>query len=116
MGKAAHVGGVELHIGAKGRSVLPAPVRRAAQVAEGDRVIARAEGRGRIVLETPDAIRERVWAAAPRSQDTDATADVRAMRDEDNGISDANFMRRSEVADPENAEAIGQRLLAKFGL
>ena len=116
MESAAHLGSVELRIGAKGRSVLPAPVRRAAQVAEGDRLIARAEGRGRIVLETPDAIRERVWAAAPRCQELDATADVRAMRDEDNGISDANFMRRSELTDPENAEAVGQRLLAKLGL
>ena len=116
MEKAAHLGGVELRIGAKGRSVLPAPVRRAAHVAEGDRLIARAEGRGRIVLETPDAIRERVWAAAPRSHGLDVTADERALRDEDNAISDANFLRRAEAADTELSEAVGQRLLAKLGL
>lgn len=116
MEEAAHLGGVEVHIGAKGRAVLPAPVRRAAHLAEGDRVIARADGPGRIVLETRDAIRDRVWAAAPTFQGLDAVADVRDMRDEDAAISDANFMRRVDAADAEVAEATGQRLLDTLGL
>ena len=35
------------HVGAKGRVVLPAAVRRAAHIEQGDQVVARSEGAGR---------------------------------------------------------------------
>ena len=35
------------HVGAKGRVVLPAAVRRAANIEQGDQVVARPEGEGR---------------------------------------------------------------------
>lgn len=116
MAKVAHTSSVEFRIGAQGRGVLPAPVRRAAHVDEGDRLVARAEGPGRIVLETPAAIRARVWAAAPTFQNLDAAADVRSMRDEDNAVSDANFARRLQAPDVDSAEAVGERLLTELGL
>lgn len=116
MEKQLQIGSVEFRIGAQGRGVLPAPVRQAAHVRAGDRMVARAEGPGRIVLETPAAIRERVWAAAPPVHQLDAAADVRALRDDDNAVSDANFALRSESPDPESAAIVGERLLAELGL
>lgn len=109
-------GMAEFRVGERGRSVLPAEVRRAARVEEGDQMVARAEGPGRIVLETRDAIAARVWAAAPTATGLDVTADVRAMRDEDNAISDANFVRRAAEGDDEASRSAGQRLLAELGL
>lgn len=59
-------------VGAKGRVVLPVAV----------------------VIETVESIRNRVWDAAPRAGGHDVTAEVRAMRDEDNRLSDEAFVRR----------------------
>ena len=39
--------------------------------------------------------RQRIWAAAPPPTGDDMTEDVRAMRNEDNLISDSNFERRA---------------------
>lgn len=106
-------------LGAKGRAVLPAAVRRAAHIPEGAIVIAHSEGVGRIVIETTDAIRARVWRAAPESTGVDATVNVRAMRDEDVRRSDEAADRRSAAAagttDAASDEA-GARLLAHLGL
>ena len=52
-----------VRIGAKGRVVLPAALRAQTRVAEGDELIASADG-GRIILETSDAIKARLRAAA----------------------------------------------------
>lgn len=103
-------------LGDKGRVVLPAAVRRAAHIPDGATVVAHAAGEGRIVIETVDAIRARVWGAAPEPSDLDATADVRAMREEDSQIADASAERRSAAAaDPGEGDA-GARLLAHLGL
>jgi len=110
------------HVGAKGRVVLPAAVRRAARIAEGDQVVARPEGEGRVVIETVRSIRERVWGAAPDPSGLDSTTEVRAMRAEDNIVSDQAFARRSAAdgtaADRTEVEsaAAGAALLARLGL
>ncbi|MGH2728092.1 MAG: AbrB/MazE/SpoVT family DNA-binding domain-containing protein [Actinomycetota bacterium] len=59
-----------VRVGNKGRIVLPAQLRAAISVAEGDELIARAEGRGRLVIETRTAIKERLHrqAAAARAK------------------------------------------------
>lgn len=109
--------GVQLRIGDKGRAVLPAPVREAANVARGDELIARAEGPGRIVLETREAIQARVWAHAPaNAEQADALGDVRAMRDEDNAITAANSARRATVGAQARAAERAQELLDLLGL
>jgi hypothetical protein len=79
-------------------------------------MVARAEGPGRIVLETAAAIRSRVWAAAPAPQNLDAAADARSMRDQDNAVSDANFALRLQAPDVDSADAVGERLLTELGL
>ncbi len=108
---------VAFNIGPKGRSVLPAVVRRAAQMEEGTEVVAIALGKGRLLLETVDAVRERVWAGAPDPEAAnDATVEVRRMRDVDTAISDAAAARHSSEQASASAEDRGAALLAKLGL
>lgn len=105
------------HIGLKGRVMLPAAVRRAARLVEGDEVVARPDGEGRVVIETVASIRERVWNAAPPPTGLDATADVRAQRDEDSALSQSNMKRRSdELGSEKHSAEAGAALLAHLGL
>jgi len=101
-------------LGEKGRIVVPVEVRRAAGLTADSEVVIRAEGEGRVVIETADAARQRVWDAAP-APSGDATSDVRAMRGEDTRISDQNAAARS-VAETGSEEEVGQRLLETLGL
>jgi len=52
-----------VRIGAKGRIVLPAALRAETHLKEGDELIVTAAD-GRVVMETPDAIKARLRAAA----------------------------------------------------
>lgn len=104
-------------VGAKGRVVLPAIVRRAAHLDVGAEVVARPDGQGRVVIETVEAIRARVWAASPPAAGRDATADVRVMRDEDNRVSDEVSARRAvDFGSEADSAAAGAALLAHLGL
>lgn len=47
---------VEVSLGRQGRLVIPAPLRRALELEEGDRLVARQEA-DRLVLEKPERIR-----------------------------------------------------------
>ena len=79
--------------------------------------MARSEGEGRIVIETVHSIRARVWGAAPDASGLDTTMEVRAMRGQDNDISDAAFARRSAASGSEaDSAAAGTALLARLGL
>jgi AbrB family looped-hinge helix DNA binding protein len=51
-----------LRIGAQGRVVLPAGLRAALGLAEGSTVVAHVEGEGRLVIESPEAIRRALLA------------------------------------------------------
>lgn len=105
------------HVGAKGRVVLPAALRRAAHIGEGAELVARLVGEGQLLLETKDAVRARVWSAAPQSTGLDTTADVRAMRTQDVELESRNAARREATeggaADSDDA---GEALLAHLGL
>ncbi len=103
------------NLGAQGRFVLPIAVRRAANLTEGVVMVARAEGEGRIVIETREAITKRVWASAPTPTGLDTIKDVRQMRNEDNKISESNFTRRSQATSEEAADAVGALLLKRLG-
>ena len=52
---------VEVSLGRQGRLVIPAPLRRALELQEGDRLVARQEA-DRLVLEKPDRIKSRLKA------------------------------------------------------
>jgi bifunctional DNA-binding transcriptional regulator/antitoxin component of YhaV-PrlF toxin-antitoxin module len=101
------------HLGAKGRVVLPAAVRREAHIFDGADLVAHAAGHGRIVIETRESIRARVWDAAPSPTGFDATVDVRTVRTEDGILADANAAARSAQAPLLGA---GDALLAHLGL
>lgn len=115
MAQSAHA--FSFNIGPKGRSVIPASVRREAGFAEGDEVVAIALGHGRVLLETAAAVRQRVWDAAPQGAAGNVSEDVRRMRLDDVAVSDAAAARRTgdEVGDEQSA-ARGAALLAKLGL
>ena len=105
------------HVGLKGRIMLPAAVRRAACLVEGDEVVARPDGEGRVVIETVASIRARVWNAAPQPTGLDTAADVRAQRDEDSALSQSNMERRSqELGSEQHSAQAGAALLAHLGL
>lgn len=106
-------------LGAKGRLVIPAQVRHEAAVEIGQTLIARAEGAGRIVLETAAAVEARVWAAAPATAGGADTVDDNGLqRDEDILESDAAALRRAAdhatASDP--VDDAGRDLLTALGL
>lgn len=104
-------------VGAKGRVVLPASVRRAAHIEEGAELVARPLGKGRVLLETRDAVRARVWGAAPAPADLDAVEDVRAMRDDDRDVEARNASsREAQTRSAEDSDAAAAALLAHLGL
>lgn len=103
-------------IGPKGRSVIPAAVRKAANIAEGDEVVAIALGEGRVLVETVAAVRRRVWESAPTPSETSATQDVREMRRADAAAADAAAVRRQPAGAAADSEARGQALLVELGL
>ncbi len=102
------------NLGPQGRFVLPIAVRRAANLTEGEAMVARAEGEGRIVIETRAAITKRVWANAPTPTGLNTISDVRQMRSEDNQTSEVNFNRSSHVTSEETSEAAGALLLKRL--
>ncbi len=101
---------------AEGRSVLPVTVRRAAGVPEGATIVVDAEGEGRLVLKTPDAVRARVWAGAPVPANCDLSADVRSLREQDTAIADAASAVRSASSSGNGSDAVGAALLARLDL
>lgn len=105
-------------VGAKGRLVIPAQVRQEAGIDVGQTVTATADGVGRIILETAQAVQARVWAAAPDADGVDVISDVRALRDADVERADA-AARRHAVAggSPDlTIDETGRALLGHLGL
>lgn len=113
----AGVASAVFRVGDKGRVVLPVAVRRAAGIGPDDEVVARADGDGRLVIETVESIKVRVRAHAPAPTGVDTTADVRAMRQADGALADAAAARRSAPEGSEiDSQAAGAALLAHLGL
>lgn len=103
-------------LGAKGRVVIPAQVRAQAGLDVGQALVVRAEGVGRIVIETPESIQVEVWAAAPAQVVTDSVQDVRTLRDEDTRRSDTAAECRSQPCEEDGLDEAGTALLAALGL
>lgn len=110
---------VTARLGGQGRIVLPAAVRKAAHIGEGDALIISVDAGGRIIAETADAIEARVHAAAPTPSGVDTVEDVREMRREDAALSDARDERQRAATahkSDEEVAAAGGLLLARLGL
>jgi AbrB family looped-hinge helix DNA binding protein len=117
MSPTSGVASAAFHVGAKGRVVLPAAVRRAAHLEEGAEVVARPDGEGRVVIETVASVRERIWNAAPQPTGVDTIADVRELRDADEALSAANMARQArELGSEQDSAAAGTALLTHLGL
>ena len=101
-----------LRVGPKNRIVLPVALRDAAGITIGSDLVGHVDEMGRLILETPAAVRARVWDAAP-GVEGDSVADVAAARSADGEIGLEAIARR--VATPFD-EAAGERLLAELGL
>lgn len=95
-------------VGAKGRLVIPAQVRQEAGIDVAQTLIATADGAGRIILETPEAVQSRVWAAAPDSSNEDSVTDVRSLRDADTELADSAARRRAAATRSSYADAIDE--------
>jgi bifunctional DNA-binding transcriptional regulator/antitoxin component of YhaV-PrlF toxin-antitoxin module len=72
----------DFEVKAKGRAVLPAGLRTACGFEPGTRLHARPTGPGQAVVETTDAILNRIWSANI-SVDTDGVDTVKAWRSEE---------------------------------
>lgn len=106
-------------VDARGRTVVPASIRRAAGIGEDQEIVYIAEGRGRVLLTTREAVQAEVWAAAPIAEgdEPDAGTDVRIMRREDGARSEEAAIKaaRRGAGDPE-VDATGAALLHDLGL
>jgi AbrB family looped-hinge helix DNA binding protein len=109
---------VPLTMGHRGRITLPAQIRAAAGLDEGDEVVAVAEGPGRVVLTTRAAIRAELDAALASSElpAADAAEDARAYREEDTAAADQHLDRAAAGAGDSDQESPGQALLRTVGL
>jgi bifunctional DNA-binding transcriptional regulator/antitoxin component of YhaV-PrlF toxin-antitoxin module len=103
---------VTLNVGPKNRVVLPLALRRAAGLGVGTELRGYVDVQGRVILETVDAVRARVWAAAPHAGQESASA-VRAAHETELSIERENAARRAAGAVDDQA---GARLLAELGL
>lgn len=106
---------VTFEVGPKGRSVLPAEVRRAAGISDRDKMAAYCDGPGRIVLETLDAIEARVWASCGRGIDADMASTVE-LRKQEVAIEDDSFSRQSMPTDATTSRSAADHLLRTLGL
>ena len=103
---------VRIKVGPKSRVVLPAGLRRPAGIEEGSELVGYVDAYGRLVLETSESARDRVWAAAPKTEG-DSIAEVRAQRVFDVTLEAAKLERRARAPRDEDA---GERLLRELGL
>ncbi len=100
---------IELRVDDKGRLLLPAAARAEAGLTPGSRVLGRVE-HGRLIVEAPEAIQERIWARAARGGDVpeDRAATAAAER--------RSLVSREREAGGVGVDAVGEELLADLGL
>lgn len=107
-------------LGAKGRLVIPAQARAEADIEIGQPVSVRADGVGRIVIETLDSVQAQVWAGAPGGENADdSRRDVRSLREDDARAADDAAARRARpriAVEPQEPDEAGAALLAALDL
>ena len=103
-----------LRIGDRGRIVLPAALRRASGLSEGQDVVAVVEEDGRIVISAADRLMDQLREACARMGQRDAVSDLNQWREE----SEAARLHRLEHPDidPKGAARRGRQLLTELGL
>jgi len=103
-----------LRIDDRGRIALPAALRRASGLSEGQEVVAVVDAEGRIVISTADRLMDQLREACARMGQRDAASDLEGWRDE----SEADRLHRLEhpIIDPKGATRRGRELLTELGL
>lgn len=100
----------------KGRVVLPVALQRLCEFAPGDELVVRPLGKGRFMVESADAILDRIWSRLPEGDaDGDESSDLETWRAE------SDEARRSALESPAldsiaNSDMRASRLRAEFGL
>jgi bifunctional DNA-binding transcriptional regulator/antitoxin component of YhaV-PrlF toxin-antitoxin module len=94
----------------KGRVVLPAGLRRACGFEVGSRLVARSLGPGQAIVETADAVMERIWSGVP-AEPVDAVGALWEWRAEE-----AERMTQSASPPDAGVAGAGQAMLRKLGL
>lgn len=102
-----------LHMNEKGRTVIPAAIRAAADISTDDELVARVAGPGVVVLESRAAIRARIRANVGQGG-VDLVASLRADRTADVDLDERRGPRPRH--DDSESEAIGKAMLAELGL
>lgn len=98
----------EFEVKAKGRVVLPAGLRTVCGFEPGTRVSARPIGRGQAILETTDAVLERIRSYGP-DHETDGVEELRRWRDAEAGA------ERAEISS-DNPDETGAATLEALGI
>ena len=103
-----------LRIDDRGRIVLPAALRHASGLVEGQEVVAAVDADGRIVISTADRLMDQLRKACARMGQREAASDLKDWRDQ----SEADRLHRIEypVIDTKGAEHRGRELLTELGL
>ena len=103
-----------LRIDDRGRIVLPAALRRASGLTEGQEVVAAVDADGRIVISTADRLMDQLREACARMGQREAASDLEDWREE----SEADRLQRIEypVINTKGAERRGRELLTELGL
>jgi len=103
-----------LRIGERGRIVLPAALRRASGLTEGQEVVAVVDADGRIVISSADRLMDQLREACARMGQRDAVDDLQSWREE----SEADRLHRLEhpIIDSKGAARRGRELLTELGL
>ena len=105
----------EFEVKAKGRAVIPAGLRSACGFEPGTMLHARPLGPGQAVVETSEAILERIWSANTSPEaDTGGVEDLAAWRA--NEVLGSNASPDAEAGSPEPLTDAGRATLAALGL
>lgn len=111
-----------LRIGEKGRTLLTAPLRSAANFETGNDLVAHVLAKGVVLLETKDVIRSRVRDNARGVSVEDGVELIRAGRLEDIEATAKSWDRKDQLADEAEkrplveSDAMGQAMLRAIGL
>lgn len=99
----------------KGRTVLPTALQRECGFAVGAELIARPLGPGRFLVETADAVLDRIWSGVPTDGPTDAVAELAAWRTHSSSERMAALSAGAPDADGTETDH-GAELLRELGL
>lgn len=112
----------KLEIGGKNRALFTADLRSAASLEMGDELVAHVLGKGVVLLETKEVIRDRVRANARGGSEIDGAALIRAGRIEDIEAAAKSWVRKDQLAaeaesrPQAESDAIGLEMLREIGL